>query len=189
MKEIEILVEVKSSYNKAKKVLDHFEFVGTSEVIDVYYYDPLRENLKPNKSGNLNACFRVRSKNNKNYITYKTDNFDSNGKWIYSDEYETNFQDVSTLKKIIELLGLKKLLVIHNKRRVYKYGAYEITLENVLNLGRFLEVEYETDEDVDVLKIKKEIQEFIDGLDLSVSDELNMGKPEMMMKKNNIKIL
>ena len=51
-----------------------------------------------------------------------------------------------------------------------------------------MEVEYCTNEDVDVKLIKKEIQNFIDGLGLNVSEELNMGKPEMYMKKNNIYI-
>ena len=51
-----------------------------------------------------------------------------------------------------------------------------------------MEVEYCTNDDVDVKLIKKEIQSFIDSLKLNVSKELNMGKPEMYMKKHNIRI-
>ena len=45
---------------------------------------------------------------------------------------------------------------------------------------------YCTNEDVDVKEVKKDIQNFIDSLELNVSEELNMGKPEMMIRKHNI---
>lgn len=86
------------------------------------------------------------------------------------------------------MLGLKKLLVIHNTKRIYKYQEYEIIFETVKDLGYFLEVEYCTNEDIDIKKKKKEIRTFIDELELNVSDELTMGKPEMMLRKNNIEV-
>ena len=73
-----------------------------------------------------------------------------------------------------------------NIKKIYKKDKYEIALENVENLGYFMEVEYCTDDDVDVKKIKAEMQQFIDNLGLNISEELNMGKPEMMIKKLNI---
>lgn len=54
-------------------------------------------------------------------------------------------------------------------------------------MGLFLEVEYCTDIDGDV-KMEKKIQEFINSLGINVSEELNIGKPEMYMKKHNIEI-
>ena len=39
-----------------------------------------------------------------------------------------------------------------------------------------------------VKNVKKQIQDFIDNLNLNVSKELNMGKPEMYLKKHNIHI-
>ena len=51
-----------------------------------------------------------------------------------------------------------------------------------------MEVEYCTNDNIDIKQIKNQIQDFIDGLDLKVSKELNMGKPEMYMRKHNIKI-
>ena len=38
-------------------------------------------------------------------------------------------------------------------------------------------------EDCEVLAEKEKIQDFIDGLGIAVSEELNMGKPEMMLRK------
>lgn len=186
MKEIEVLVEVNSPYKDVIKKLEQFEYVGIQETIDTYFYDPMRENLKPNKKKEINECLRLRTQNDKNYITYKVDHFEDDGKWLYSDEYETKFEDVYTLGKIFDKLGLKELLVIHNTKRIYKYQEYEIIFETVKDLGYFLEVEYCTNEDIDIKEKKKEIQTFIDELELNVSDELTMGKPEMMLRKYNI---
>ena len=188
MKEIEILVEVYSSPEFVIKKLEQFECSGMQETIDTYYYDPLRANLKPNDELEINECLRLRTKGNNNYITYKVDHFDDNGKWLYSDEYETKIDDIFIIRTILEKLGLKNLLSIHNSKRIYHYQDYEIAFEIVEELGYFLEVEYCTNEDVDVVEVKKQIQSFINSLDIKVSEELPMGKPEMIIKKNNISI-
>ena len=72
--------------------------------------------------------------------------------------------------------------------RVVRVSFGEIVFETVKDLGYFLEVEYCTNEDVDVSYVKKEIQEFISSLGINVSSELNMGKPEMMIKKFKIEV-
>ena len=59
----------------------------------------------------------------------------------------------------------------------------QVFIEEVEKLGNFMEVEICTDEDVSVKKVKKDIQNFIDSLGLDVSEELHIGKPEMMIKK------
>ena len=51
MKEIEILVEVLDDVENVLKALDKFQYEGDKETIDVYYYDPLRDTLKPNSAG------------------------------------------------------------------------------------------------------------------------------------------
>ena len=188
MKEIEVLVEVYSPIELVLNKLEQFEFFGVHEVVDTYFYDSLRENLKPNENMQIDECLRLRKKNDINTITYKKDKFEENGKWLYSDEYETKVENLEILTQILEELGFKQLLIIDNTKRVYKYNNYEIVFENVKNLGYFIEVEFCTDEDVDVKQRKKEIQSFINSLNLDTSEELNMGKPEMLIRKFDIKV-
>lgn len=92
------------------------------------------------------------------------------------------------VREIFTKLGLKKFIEIDNNKEIYRTEKYEIALENVKDLGIFLEVEYCTDADVNVDEIKNEIQQFIDNLKIKVSKELNMGKPEMFLRKHNIKL-
>ena len=187
MKEIEILVEVYDKYEKVKKSLKKFEYMGLKHTVDEYYYDPKRKDLKPDENNQLSQCLRLRSKNNDYYITYKDDVF-KNGKWLYSNEYETKVESIEILREVFKKLGLKKFIEIDNQKEIYKTNKYEIALENVKGLGIFLEVEYCTNDDVDINNVKKEIQAFIDELNINVSEELNMGKPEMYLRKNNISI-
>ena len=51
-----------------------------------------------------------------------------------------------------------------------------------------MEVEYCTSDNVDIKEEKNKIQDFINSLGINVSEELNVGKPELYMKKHNIKI-
>lgn len=188
MKEIEILVEVYSTKEDILEKLNKYKYIGSKEILDIYYYDPKRNNLKPDINNQINECLRLRSSNNKYFITYKVDKFDNLGKWLYSDEYETNIDDIEILKNILERLGLKELLRIYNIKEEYIYNDYNIVFETVEDLGYFLEVEYCTKDEIDVNLKKKEIENFIESLNLDVSEELNMGKPEMIIRKNNIKV-
>lgn len=185
MKEIEILVEINEDIEKVLKVFEKFEYIDTQTVIDEYYYDPKRDNLKPDNNNQLSECLRLRKKGNKQFITYKDDVFED-GKWLYSNEYETEVESINMIKEILNRLGLKELLIIKNKKKIFKYEEYEIVLEDVENLGYFMEVEYCTSDDVDVKEIKSDIQKFIDSLELNVSEELNMGKLEMLLRNKNI---
>ncbi len=187
MKEIEILVEVYDDIQTIKNALKNYDYIGLKHTIDEYYYDPKREDLKPDNNNQLSHCLRLRSKNNDYLITYKDDVFE-NGKWLYSNEYETKVESIDTLREIFNKLGLKKFIEIDNEKEIYKSDKYEIAIEKVKDLGMFMEVEYCTNDDVDVTTIKQEIQGFINSLNIKVSKELNMGKPEMYIRKNNINI-
>ena len=90
---------------------------------------------------------------------------------------------IKVIEQIIKQLGLKELLTIKNKKTEYINDGYSIVLEEVENLGNFIEVEKCTDEDIDVKREKQRIEKFMKGLNLETSQELYLGKPEMMLKK------
>ena len=182
MKEIEVLVDFDDSKEKVLDILSKFEFEKEIVFHDTYYEDPLRDNLKPEDDLRINEIFRVRRVGKDCLITYKKNHFDGK-RWLYSDEYETKAENYETIEKIVEMLGLKEQIVVHNHRRFFKSGKYEITLDEVEGFGFFLEVEQMSDEDVDVKKIKDEIRDFIKNLGLTNVRELNIGKNQMMLAK------
>ena len=190
MREIEILVEVFEKKEDALKILGGFNFVGMKNIIDTYFYDPLRNDFKPDKNGRLKKCLRIREKDRMGYLTYKFDHFDHNNTWIYSDEHELKISDLDTATKILSDIGMEILVKIENKKYTFTSDKYEIVLEDVKDLGLFMEVEYlnpPTDANVDHLK--EEIRKFIKTLHIKTSEELNAGKPELALKKKNIGLL
>lgn len=186
MIETEILVEVFDPFENVKECLCQFEYCGLKETIDTYYYDPMRQTLKPYPDGKLYASFRTRQKGKQFFVTYKRDHYDR-GIWQYSDEYETSVECLKQVELIIENLGLKQLLRLDSKKYIYKSGDYEIVLESVRNLGTFLEVELKKEIKAnEVAHNKEKIMQFISGLGISCSDELNSGKPELFLQRNGI---
>ncbi|HYD90419.1 MAG TPA: class IV adenylate cyclase, partial [Flavobacterium sp.] len=183
MKEVEILVQVKDSKEAALERLKSFQFEGTKETVDAYFFNKETNRFKPDKNGRLLECLRLRTKSGKSYLAYKYDHFDDNGTWTYSDEYEVEVSDNKTAEELIKHLGFEELVVIDNVKYTYKTDYYEIVLEDVKDLGIFLEVERNSvGDDEDVLEVKKEIWKFIESLDIEVTEELNAGKPELMLR-------
>jgi len=183
MREVEILVKLKSGKREALDTLSVFDFAGEKEVLDIYFYDKKRESLKSHDN-RLTECFRLRKKDGTNYLTYKVDKFDDSKKWLYSEEEETEVKDFDVAKKIILLLGLTPLVEINNTKYTYYTEEYEIVLEEVKDLGLFLEVEkLKVGDEEDIKDIKRDILNFIKSLGLKTGNELNAGKPELMLNK------
>lgn len=183
MIELEVLVEVKSTYEQALEALKHLDLVQESFTEDIYYVDPLRNTLQP-KDFRLSASFRLRSKGNKSFMTYKDDYFQGD-KWLYSDEQEIEIGDFTTAQEILKRLGFEKMVVLKNLKRIYHCDSYEVVLESVENLGNFLEVELKGEiSEEEVISEKEKIQIFIDSLNINCSPELNCGKPELYLRRN-----
>lgn len=182
MIEVEILVEVNSSYEQALNALQSYRFIQEDYTEDIYYIDPLRPTLQP-KDCRLTASFRLRNKKNESFMTFKNDHFQGD-KWLYSDEYEIKIDDFTTAQQILRCLGFKELVILNNLKRIYHHDGFEIVLEKVENLGTFLEVELKKKiSDKDVFSERNKIQTFIDSLGLSLSSELNCGKPELYLRR------
>ncbi|MEA1963269.1 MAG: class IV adenylate cyclase [Patescibacteria group bacterium] len=184
MKEVEILIQLFEAKDEVFNQLKKFTYKGIKKILDIYFYHPNKDALKPNSDNTLNECFRLRNQNGKAYITYKINHFDNNNKWVYADEYEAEVSDFDAIIKIIDCLGFKPLVKIENEKNVFLTKQYEIILEDVKDLGLFLEVEkLNVSDNEDIIKIKKEIQNFIYSLGFKFK-ELNIGKPELMLRKN-----
>ena len=185
MKEIEILIEVKSTKEEALKALEQFESHGIKKTLDVYFSDPLRKDLQPDDTGRLMASFRLRTKDGKNSLAYKVDHF-NDAEWSHSDEYETEFNDFESMSHVIEKLGLVELIRIDNEKHTFVTDEYEIVLEDVKDLGLFMEVEKLAQvSDDKVFETKQEIRDFLQSLGIHLGEEQNAGKPELMLRKRN----
>ncbi len=183
MKEIEILIEIKSDKQTALKALSRFPATPAKHTLDIYYSDPLRTNLQPDADGKLTSSFRIRQQASKNTITYKVDHF-NNGIWSYSDEHETHMESFEIMEEIIKNLGLTELIRINNERHTFTTPDYEIVLDDVTGLGLYLEIEYRKQvRDDEVEQVKIDMRTFLQKLGIEFGAEQHAGKPELSLRK------
>ena len=181
--EIEILVELREPATQALKKLGSLERIGTKHTIDTYYFDPLRDDLQPSSSGRLLACCRVRKQRDAWFVAYKNDHFKGD-EWLYSDEFETQVEDGIVMQEIIKKLGLKELVTVDSQKTIMTSGTYEVVVEEVKNLGSFIEIEHKPTENVEEIEAtKQQIRNWLDTLGIKTGDELNAGKPELLLRK------
>jgi adenylate cyclase class 2 len=159
------------------------KFIAREETEDVYYYDPLRSDLKPTDDGRLSRCFRLRRKGGHSWLTYKVDVFRGDV-WMHSDENETLIDDHDSAGKVIAQLGLKELVRVVMTKTQFENERFAIVIESVQGLGFFLEVESKANVSASGVDAEKErIRSFVASLGLNVGEELNAGKPELLLAK------
>lgn len=186
MIELEILVE---NYDGAQKAIDKFctlsKIQKATDIVDFYFYNKSTRLCAPNNQLKTFEALRLRNNDNKEIIlTYKKDHYENNI-WQFSDEQEVSVSNFDHMKALLLNLEFDILLKIHNHRTYFSYKDYEIVVENVENLGSFLEVEYKgyiTEKDI--AEKRNEILTFIRSLGLNTSHELNCGKPELYMLRH-----
>jgi adenylate cyclase class 2 len=85
-------------------------------------------------------------------------------------EYETKVTDGEAIHRMLFLLGWAPQIEVKKIRRKGKLGEYEICLDEVEELGSFVELEKLADDNVDPLQIQEELFKVLESLGLSRSD-------------------
>lgn len=85
-------------------------------------------------------------------------------------EYETEVENAESLHKILITLGWHPEVEVKKIRRKGKFGEYEICLDEVEELGSFVELEKLTNEEADPTKVQEELLEVVESLGISRSD-------------------
>jgi adenylate cyclase class 2 len=123
------VVDLKSVEAKAKAL--GFSFVGVEEHSDIYYRHPTRDFAKTDEA------IRVRTVNGKRVLTYKGPKVDKVSKT--REEIEVEVQ--GDMPKVLEKLGFSPVTEVAKVRRVYKKGDIEVCLDDVRDVGTYVEVE------------------------------------------------
>ncbi|MBN1584873.1 CYTH domain-containing protein [Candidatus Uhrbacteria bacterium] len=179
-KEVEILCRLGGTKRTALRKLSALEPVGTKRTVDTYYFDPKRPALRP-KKGRLTECFRLRRQGDGCRLAYKVDHF-RRGEWMYSDEHETAVAEADVMEAIVCRLGLKPLVVVDMVKHLFRSPEYEVAVEEVRSLGLFIEVESRRAvTEGEVAAERRRIRAFLSGLGLAVGEEMNSGKPELLL--------
>ncbi len=129
--EVEIKAKIEDSEEfeeKIKKMGATFVKEITEE--DCYYNHPCRN------FADTDEALRIR---NDFTLTYKGPKVDSDTK--SREEYYIKFDSMEKMEQILEKLGFTKVAEVKKRRKYYKLGELNITIDFVENLGKFTEIE------------------------------------------------
>mgnify|MGYP003602230391 CR=1 FL=1 len=168
MREIEIKARVVNKaqlyMNLASKNITVSDPVLQHDV--VYYIDGTKDNSPDS------VWLRLRTENNARTIfTLKQ----QHKGLLDSIEHETIVSDADETRKIIETLGFKLYSDLTKKRQKARIGEIEICLDDVYQLGFFIEAEKLTTQEADGNKVKNELWDVLISLGVPKEDEVFEG--------------
>jgi len=153
-----IEVEVKASVNDFAAVTDKLINIGAVRIkkehqTDVYYNAPHKD------FGQTDEALRIREipddGEKRIILTYKGAKMDKVSKT--RKEIEVDVFDAENTGLILENLGFIRVATVIKDRVIYHFGKFIVTLDTVYNVGKFVEIETEANEDEDTGESIKKI--------------------------------
>ena len=151
-----IEIEAKLKVDSLESVKESLERLGASFVAEQlqkdFYFDD--SNSAFTKS---DSCLRLRWQKNECgesfFLTYKGPKQKSDFKKRVEIEIEVD--DFKAAEKFLSALGYKKAIVVEKKRQLWRLGGCLVSLDNVSDLGRFVEIE--GPDDKKITKVQKRL--------------------------------
>lgn len=175
--EIKIKIDEKEFNYLNDYMKNNATFLKTINQLDTYYNPKHRSFIEGDV---ISEWLRIGKRGGKLILNYKH--------WYdtYCDEYEVFIDDEKNMDRILNVLGLERLVVVDKERTTYLYREkYEVALDKVKSLGYFIEIEvknYEASKNPYIeydalLRLAQELH-----LDLNRIDK--RGYPYHLIKKN-----
>lgn len=183
-KEIEIQVRLKTA-NPLTKMLDvEGSFQYEKKQIDDYYTPPDNNfiGVRPVKE-----WLRLRDMEGKYSLNYKNWHYDADGKSNYCDEYETTLNDIEQVRNIFSALNYKKIVTVDKIRKAWQFKDWEVSVDRILRLGDFVEIEYRGSEDPDPQQETKKMVEFLKSIGCEKIERNYLGYPFQLLFPNEVK--
>jgi len=136
--EIEIKFALKNPEETLLFLQNNGTFLKESFQKDTYFL-PSHKNYLEKKP--ITEWLRIRESDNGHSINYK--NW-AVKEWInenYCDEYEIHIDMPEDAKNIFGVLQIKPIVIVNKRRKLFTYKNIEIALDEVDELGRFIEFE------------------------------------------------
>ena len=103
----------------------------------------------------------------------------------YCDEFETR-EDNATIMKIFENLNFKELVTVEKKRTTWILKDVEVAIDEVKELGYFIELEMTTSSD-NPKEAKKYLYKLAEEIGAEIGEEDYRGYPFLLLEKRGYK--
>jgi len=169
-------IEVKAKIRDIEKVRQRLKkigakYLGTVKHIDTYFL------IKPTDRFKRAPRLRIRQ----DLISQKSRlEYHEPKDQLTTHEFELKIDDAKTAETILKKLGFSRETVIQKTRLEYKLGRFNIVLDDVKGLGKFIEVEIINGQRA---ASKKRIFEFLDELGIDRKNVMDNGYLYMVWEK------
>lgn len=181
--EIEIKVKVENSSALMEELKRNGSLLYEDYQKDSYYTPAHRNFVEVSP---VKEWLRVRDSNGKYFINYKKWIYDADGKSNHCNEHETGVVSLEEITKILLALDFKPLITVEKKRSAWKYEDYEISFDDVVDLGSFVEIEYKGKEVRDSKEITDEMIEFLKKHNVGEITRDFKGYPYLLLEQKHL---
>lgn len=177
--EVEIQVIIKNPEKVEARLNEVGKFVKSRQQVDKYFVPPYRNFFAKDMP---DEYLRVRYEESRNHLNYSFLHFGEDGWLRNTDEYETLVDKPEVVEEVFKKIGLIPKVTVKKIRRYFDCGDFEVTLDQIENLGNFMEVEAKKNFG-GVDKTRKACEDFLNNLNIEYNIHKNMGYPRMLYKK------
>ena len=192
----EICVQVREDLAHVINMLKSLDYVFDERYVihDIYYTTLKKSDLKTVDYKNLlNQSLIIRKIDGNSgintYIVFKNKTIDNKGNVINEIKTKLKIDDEEKAKTIFTNIGMTCWCDYINENIVYKKGEIALTVQNVKNLGVFLEIEeYPSIEKLPSKDKFDILSNIVNSLGLNLNDDYSAKKPYIFLKKSLAKI-
>ncbi len=189
-------VEVKLPIKTEEAIIEALHKLGavktnTETQIDVYFDHPCRSFQETDEA------LRIRSREvvikhedhpsippQKTEMTYKGPKIDKSTKTRL--EISLVIDNISSAKTILEELGFRNVATVEKMRSFFTYEDIVLSIDSVVQVGLFLELEKVVDSEDQIPAVKEEIFTIIEKLGLNPKDSIRESYLELFLRKQHI---
>ncbi len=182
--EIEIKIKISNPDEIEKKILEKGRFIKERKQTDKYFVPQNQDwfEIKP-----VSKYLRIRYEDDKHHLNYTDAKYDNKTVLLTSDEYEFNIEDPKTAEEFLKQLGHELKVTVTKTRKYFQVENFEIVLDNIKELGNFIEIEAKKD----FGNAKKTRQACFDfakelGIQLNQSEYKSSGYPNMILENQKL---
>lgn len=185
IKEIEITCKVNEDLSNIRKALESKGLKYIEEFIlnDIYMRNVRTNEFGP-QEGKITDTLIIRYVNeNDKKVIYKKRNYNNDGIETSTEKSIYEIDNIKDTEKQLNALGYIRFLNIIDKNYMYENNDFIVYIQDVKDLGIFLEVEIKQaeNEEQDIQKLI----EFVNTLGLNIETKFDIRKAELLYKKQN----
>ncbi len=184
MKDVEITCEVFDNVDNVKSTLleKGFNFIESFTLDDIYMYNKDNRDFFI-KDGKISDTLIIRNVDDEDKkIVCKKRNYNAEGMEISTNKTILKVKDIEASEKFLNILGYERYLRMIDTNYMYENDKYTVYIQDIKDLGVFLEVEAKNIEDEEnaVLDLIEYVKEF----GLNIGTKFDIRKAELFYQKN-----